>query len=943
VWPWRSTRKQLDSQPATTFSATLKPLDDAVRAGWFGTTGYVARDAALSLPVIQRGRNVLASVATLPLRLYAPDGKIQRSALLEQIDPDVPNVVTLAQTVEDLLFEGIAWWRITAQDFAGFPVAARHLSAHTVSLTRPVGAVNPLPSATDPRGVDVIWINGVPTPVNMVIRFDSPNPPLLRSAARSIKTAVLLDQMSNLYAEDPRPLDYFTAAANAEIDDADVEAFLSRWVAARKRRATAYVPETVEYHEVSTPTPQQLQLVELKREAALDLANALGIDPEDVGVSTTSRTYFNAQDRRTSKINETFAPYMSAITGRLSMGDVTRRGYAVKFDLTDYLKPDPVTQATYWRSLMDMGVMDATEVRAAAGLSGPPPAPMAPVNPGPAVPAAHATQAGHTFAGPALTLTLDAPTVQFSVDAERRTITGLALPYGQVARKGDMSYRFQPGSLQWSDLGRVKHFQDHVTPMGRALDLQDTEKGLLAKLSVARGADGDRLLALAEDGVYDGLSVGVDFTENDVVLGKDGVYDVHRADLREVSTTAMPAFDDARVTKVAASRTEGKPMTQPDTATPAPAPAGAQFDMGAFVNALQQAVAAPVERPTTVNPTRLTAAVTEATPYRFTRNGTLSRGSHEFSADLFAASRGDVGANDRVLEFTRAQFDVISTDVNELNPNRQRPDMYVDQRSFQYPVWDAINKGTLQDITPFTFPKFSSASGLVAAHTEGSEPSSGTLVTTSQTVTPTALSGKAKVSRETWDQGGNPQISNLIWRQMVKGWNEALEAAAVAVLDAATPTAIDFSATPGLSDDLLDQALTQAFASLQFVRGGFSMNKMFTQIDLYKALIGAVDSNGRRLYPALGPTNAAGTVSSRYASLDINGVTALPAWALAATGTVSASSYLFDSDTVHGWASAPQRLDFNIEVANVYIGIWGYKATAISDTNGVREIIYDPS
>jgi hypothetical protein len=32
----------------------------------------------------------------------------------------------------------------------------------------------------------------------------------------------------------------------------------------------------------------------------------------------------------------------------------------------------------------------------------------------------------------------------------------------------------------------------------------------------------------------------------------------------------------------------------------------------------------------------------------------------------------------------------------------------------------------------------------------------------------------------------------------------------------------------------------------------------------------------------------------------------------------------------------------NIEVANVYIGLWGYKATAISDIAGVREITYDP-
>lgn len=122
------------------------------------------------------------------------------------------------------------------------------------------------------------------------------------------------------------------------------------------------------------------------------------------------------------------------------------------------------------------------------------------------------------------------------------------------------------------------------------------------------------------------------------------------------------------------------------------------------------------------------------------------------------------------------------------------------------------------------------------------------------------------------------------------------------------------------------------------------MDTMATQIDLYKALVAAVDADGRRLYPALGPTNALGQVRTRFASLDINGVEAIPVWALAASGAVAASSYLFDSESVHMWASAPQRLEITMtEVANVYIGLFGYKAGVISDLNGVREIIYDPS
>ncbi len=43
------------------------------------------------------------------------------------------------------------------------------------------------------------------------------------------------------------------------------------------------------------------------------MAVAMGIDPEDVGVNTTSRTYANIKDRRKARINDTLSPYMRAV------------------------------------------------------------------------------------------------------------------------------------------------------------------------------------------------------------------------------------------------------------------------------------------------------------------------------------------------------------------------------------------------------------------------------------------------------------------------------------------------------------------------------------------------------------------------------------------------------------------------------------------------------
>jgi hypothetical protein len=116
----------------------------------------------------------------------------------------------------------------------------------------------------------------------------------------------------------------------------------------------------------------------------------------------------------------------------------------------------------------------------------------------------------------------------------------------------------------------------------------------------------------------------------------------------------------------------------------------------------------------------------------------------------------------------------------------------------------------------------------------------------------------------------------------------------------------------------------------------------FVQIDLFKALVAAVDDNGRKLFPVLNPSNATGTTEAFYSDVMSVACAARPAWALAATGAVAASSYLFNRDDVHGWATAPQRLNFEYEVKSVWLGIWGYAVVANTRLGGVREVIYDP-
>jgi len=1057
TWMSRTTAKLFAPLTRLTLDSTPRPIDQVIFEMNALSGRTVSRASALTVPGIVKGRNMICSISTLPLIAVDEENEPKKLPLLQQIDPDVANVVTLAQTLEDLLFDAIGWWEIIGQDAAGYPTYAQRRDPSSVSLQPPNNYKSPapLPSGHDPRGASV-WIDGREVTADKVIRFDSPNPGILTAGAKAIRQWLLLDAASSLYAEDPRPLDYFSPADDADdIDDDEVQVIIAGWRAARRKRSTGWIPRSLKYNTVDAPTPQQLQLAELKREVRLELANLLGVDPEDLGVSTTSRTYSNAVDRRRDRINDVLAPYMRAITDRLSMGDVTRRGVKVVFQLQDYLKSNPTEQASVHKTYKDMGAITVDEIRQDIGR---PPLPPEVVREAEAIArqaaAARIPQqqpAGEPVDKPEGTMTnsrqtqlqlnaagtatgvrrleFEATRAEFRVESETRTLWGLAIPYGQIVEKWGMRFRFMPGSIEWSDqTSRVKLLRDHdfTRAIGYATQLTQTAQGVQGKYKLGRGPVADEALMGAEDGVLDGLSAGVEFDlEKDTLYNRaEDVYDVYLARMSETSLTAMPAFDDARVTKVAASRQgKGSAMedcaacgqqhapgvacaTRPQNTPPAPPanqpggqPSGltlnddqlrdllaqpgvlaalagvpsqqngqqqnqqqpqgftlsaeqigalaAQGHLRGLVSGMLGIPAQPNGQDDTrqvVNPTRPVAvtATKEEMPYRFDRKGNLTSGpKYDFSRDIIAGIRdGNTESLKRAEAFVQAQF-VDTTDAAALNPNKQRPDLYVDQKDFTYPIWEAINKGTLADSTPFTLPKFSSSSGMVANHTQGTEPGAGTFQATSQTITPSAVSGKVPITREAWDQGGNPQLSGLVWTQMIRAWYEALEAASVTLLEGLAPTTITL--TTGAQDAALVNELEGKLADLQFVRGGFRFRDFFNQVDLYKKLTGAVDSTGKKLLPVLSPQNVDGTVSDFFGDFVIAGLRGRPAWALAASGSVSANSYLFDRADVSGWASPPNRLTFeNIEVAKVYIGIWGYKALACTDLTGVRRISYDP-
>ncbi|MBN9739504.1 hypothetical protein DMP23_00020 [Amycolatopsis sp. A1MSW2902] len=146
----------------------------------------------------------------------------------------------------------------------------------------------------------------------------------MQAAARAIRIALLLDAAVARSAKDPLPLGYFSPADGAvDPTEDEVQDILTKWAEANRDRAWGYIGAALKANTLQW-SPEQLQLSSARDAAVLEISRHTGLDPEDLGVSTTSRTYANAEQRRLDLIDFVLRPFAAAIEDRLSMPDVLR-------------------------------------------------------------------------------------------------------------------------------------------------------------------------------------------------------------------------------------------------------------------------------------------------------------------------------------------------------------------------------------------------------------------------------------------------------------------------------------------------------------------------------------------------------------------------------------------------------------------------------------------
>lgn len=491
-------------------------------------------------------------------------------------------------------------------------------------------------------------------------------------------------------------------------------------------------------------------------------------------------------------------------------------------------------------------------------------------------------------------------TMTASADLEKRTISGILVPFGELGFGSWGPTVFDSGSVSIGD--NVVMLMDHdvTRPVGRLVEATTTDAGIHGTFKIASTPAGDTVLLEASEGLRTGLSVGVQVEKYLIDENSDAIHIVDST-LRETSSVVFPAFDSARVDKVAAS----EPITPASDADH-----GADVPQGETMETTDPATHAVPDVPQPVIVGR------EAFPYR--------RGvEHSFFRDQFHAKNDEAAAARFHQAVKMLEAAAVSADVAEVIPETYRPDMYVEQLRTTRLIGEGFGIMPLYGPNPFRLPKFGTSTGLNEDHVEGTNPTPGAITFDEQLVTPVSKSGSYLCSREMLE-GSTPGLDSIIMTAMYEDYDLDSEAywRTIVLAGATVGTVVDISngATMDVRKRMIDFSLARKRAASLFFAGE----------DLFTALATQVDGAGRPMNPEIGATNASGSTSNDVMTVTISGkVTPLVPVLTGGLLAVKSDVALYESG-LRSW-----KWEEVEGPANVKFSTFGYIAGAVLRASGV--------
>lgn len=307
----------------------------------------------------------------------------------------------------------------------------------------------------------------------------------------------------------------------------------------------------------------------------------------------------------------------------------------------------------------------------------------------------------------------------------------------------------------------------------------------------------------------------------------------------------------------------------------------------------------------------------------------------------------DMDARDRLRKFQQQQADLVkfatvtTGNASEVIPPGYRPDLYVTQLMQGRPIVSQASRGTISDATPFTVPRFVSATGATADHVQGVNPADGTIDLDTVTVTPGAISGVFKLTREIID-AANPAIDAIAMAAMRESWNRQTEQKAYAELNVNANVGVSSNVSLALLDTdaelLVDQTITPArdlLARYPFTRFASPTGAVIGQL-VTRNFANAKDTTGRPLLPSIGAQNTAGVGNAVQQGWFVDGLPFVPAWAITQAVGDELALILNRQDW---WVWESPLLTFRFEEksgpAMVELALFGYYAVKVLRPAGI--------
>jgi phage portal protein BeeE len=306
---------------------------------YYAYTEGIDRNLAISVPAINRARDLMASViGSMPLKMYNEmwNGDemekvyIAPRSWLRRPDPNVSYQFLMAWLLDDLMMFGRAFLWISSRTADGYPASFQRLPSGSINTLDQPGPVWFAPSK------EVYFAGGLLDP-NDLVQILSPAQGLIYSAPNAIQTALKLEAARNRNASSSIPAGVLKQTGGEPLSAQELSDLAAAFNAARATNQTAALNEYLSYTETNA-TPDKMLLIEAANYQALECARLANVPPYLVGVSTGSYSYQSSQQARADLYLFGVKLYADAIAGALSMDNVLPRGTYVEFDADEYLE-----------------------------------------------------------------------------------------------------------------------------------------------------------------------------------------------------------------------------------------------------------------------------------------------------------------------------------------------------------------------------------------------------------------------------------------------------------------------------------------------------------------------------------------------------------------------------------------------------------------------------